>query len=135
MEGKDLIVCVLVMNLFMAHIQVDAKSCCPSSTGRNIYNTCRLAGASRAVCASLSSCKIVTGSCPNGYTYDILENEGDVVNEYCKVGCVSSVCGAVTTLQNSDASKIVNGAVEKCVNLCSTVCTKGSMNAVETATA
>ncbi|XP_010440789.1 PREDICTED: probable thionin-2.4 [Camelina sativa] len=133
MDGKTLILSVLVMTLFMAQIQVEAKSCCPSSTARNIYNSCRLVGGSRERCASLSGCKIVNGKCPNGYTKDILENTDDVVNEYCKIGCASSVCSALTTLQNSDASEIVNGAVEKCVMACSTVCTKGSMNAVETA--
>ncbi|XP_010426909.1 PREDICTED: probable thionin-2.4 [Camelina sativa] len=134
MEGKTLVLSVLVMSLFMAQIQVDAKSCCPSTTARNIYNTCRFAGGSRPVCASASGCKIInSGKCPNGYTHDILENTGDAVNEYCKLGCVSSVCGALTTLQNSDASEIVNVAVEKCANACLTVCTKGSMIAVETA--
>ncbi|XP_019087995.1 PREDICTED: thionin-like isoform X2 [Camelina sativa] len=101
MEGKTLILSVLVISLFMAQIQVDAKSCCTSNTARNIYNTCRFAGASRERCATLSGCKIVNGSCPYGYTNDILENSGDAVNEYCKVGCTSSVCGALTTLQIS----------------------------------
>ncbi|XP_010455586.1 PREDICTED: probable thionin-2.4 [Camelina sativa] len=135
MEGKTLIVSVLVMSLFMAQIQVDAKSCCPHTTARNIYNACRVIGNSRERCASLSGCKIVSVStCPNGYPYkDTLENTGDAVNEYCKVGCVSSVCGALITLQNSDANEIVNEAVEKCANTCSTICTKGSINAVETA--
>ncbi|XP_010429492.1 PREDICTED: probable thionin-2.4 [Camelina sativa] len=134
MEGKTLIVSVLVMSLFMAHIQVDAKSCCPSTTARNVYNTCRLTGQSQPFCASLSGCKLVSGSvCPPGYKHDILENTGGAVNEYCKVGCVFSVCSGLTTLQNSDANEIVNGAVEKCANACSTICTKGLMNAVETA--
>ncbi|XP_010450922.1 PREDICTED: probable thionin-2.4 [Camelina sativa] len=133
MEGKTLILIVLVMTLFMAQIQVDAKSCCPSKIARLAYNYCRLEGGNRKSCASLSRCKIVNGECPNGYTKDILENTGDVVNEYCNVGCVSSICGALTTLHNSDSSEIVNGAVEKCVMACSTICTKGSINAVETA--
>ncbi|XP_010472207.1 PREDICTED: probable thionin-2.4 [Camelina sativa] len=133
MEGKTLILSVLILSLFMAQIQVDAKSCCPTTTARNIYNVCRLTGSPRERCASLSGCKIVSGSCPNGYNKDILENTNDAVSEYCNVGCVSSVCGALTTLQNSDASEIVNGAVNKCVSACSTVCTKSSMNAVETA--
>ncbi|XP_010486761.1 PREDICTED: probable thionin-2.4 [Camelina sativa] len=132
MEGKNLIVSVLVMCLFMAQIQVDAKSCCPSTNARNIYNVCRFGGGSRPMCASISGCQIVNGSCPSGYTKDILENIGDVVNKFCKLGCVSSVCGALITLQN-DASEIVNEAVKKCANACSTVCTKGSINAVETA--
>ncbi|EOA31693.1 hypothetical protein CARUB_v10014899mg [Capsella rubella] len=133
MEGKTLILSVFVVSLFMAHFQVNAKSCCPSTNARNIYNACRLMGTSRPICASLSGCKIVNGSCPGGYPKDILENTGDVVNEYCKLGCVSSVCSVLTTIQNSDASEIVKGAAEKCAITCSTVCAKGSMNAVETA--
>ncbi|XP_019083121.1 PREDICTED: probable thionin-2.4 [Camelina sativa] len=136
MEGKTLILSVLVLSLFMAQIQVDAKSCCPTTTARNLYNVCRITGSPRERCASLSGCKIVSGSCPNGYNKDIIFSRtqvNDVVSEYCNVGCVSSVCGALTTLQNSVASEIVNGAVNKCVSACSTVCTKNSMNAVETA--
>ncbi|XP_010488086.1 PREDICTED: probable thionin-2.4 [Camelina sativa] len=133
MEGKTLIVSVLVVSLFMAQIQVDAKSCCPSTTARNIYNTCRLPGTPRYVCADLSGCKIVDGTCPNGYTNDIFENTGHAVNKYCKLGCVSSVCGVLNTLQKSDVNEIFNGAVEKCVNACSTICTKNSMKAGETA--
>nr|P59358.1 RecName: Full=Ligatoxin-B [Phoradendron liga] len=46
------------------------KSCCPSTTARNIYNTCRLTGASRSVCASLSGCKIISGStCDSGWNH------------------------------------------------------------------
>ncbi|EOA17637.1 hypothetical protein CARUB_v10006003mg [Capsella rubella] len=134
MEGKTLILSVLLVSLVMAQIQVEAKSCCPNTTGRNCYNVCRLTGAPRPICANGCGCKIVnSGSCPNGYTHDVLENTGNAVSEYCKVGCVSSVCGALTTLQNSDASEIVNQAAGNCALACSSVCTKGSMNAVETA--
>ncbi|XP_020866166.1 thionin-2.2-like [Arabidopsis lyrata subsp. lyrata] len=48
----------------------------------------------------------------------------DAINEYCNLGCASSMCGALTTLQNSGASEIVNEAVEKCTKACSTLCTK-----------
>ncbi|KAF8047546.1 hypothetical protein N665_2961s0003 [Sinapis alba] len=58
----------------------------------------------------------------------------DAVNEYCKLGCTSSVCGPLTTLQNSGASEIGDGAVEHCAEACSTLCTNGSTKlAVETA--
>ncbi|KAL8510854.1 hypothetical protein ACS0TY_017603 [Phlomoides rotata] len=131
MEGKIVIMSALLVSLVLGQMQVEAKSCCPTTSARNIYNSCRFTGASRPVCASLSGCIIVTGpTCPNGWDRDILEN---TVNEYCKLGCVSSVCGAITTLQNSDASEVVNGAVEKCTNACSAFCTKGTITAVETA--
>ncbi|XP_010454524.1 PREDICTED: thionin-like [Camelina sativa] len=134
MEGKTLILSVLVISLVMAQIQVEAKSCCPNTTARNCYNVCRLPGTGRETCAKLCGCKIIKGTkCPPGYTHDILGNSGDVVNEYCKLGCASSVCDTLTTLQNSDASEIVNGAVVQCTDACSEFCTKGSSNAVETA--
>lgn len=134
MEGKTLIVSVLIMSLFMAQNQVDANICCPSIQARTFYNACLFAVGSPSSCIRNSSCLDISEStCPRGYTNDILENTGDAVTEYCKLGCVSSVCGALTILQNSDASEIVNGEVEKCTMACSTVCTKGSMNAVENA--
>ncbi|KAL8498953.1 hypothetical protein ACS0TY_022057 [Phlomoides rotata] len=102
MEGKIVIMSALLVSLVLGQIQVEAKSCCPSTTARNIYNACRFAGGSRPLCASTSGCRIVDGKCPNGWNNDILGNTGDnAVNEYCKLGCVSSVCGAITTLQNS----------------------------------
>ncbi|XP_010462617.1 PREDICTED: thionin [Camelina sativa] len=138
MEGKTVILSVLIMSLVIAQIQVEAKSCCPTTTARNIYNSCRFLGTSQSTCANISGCKIVGGStCPNGYTRDTLQNSGDAVsvNEYCKLGCASSVCGAMNTLQSSvnDASEIVNGAVAQCAKACSNFCTKGSTTEVETA--
>ncbi|KAF5186943.1 Thionin-2.2 [Thalictrum thalictroides] len=57
---------------------------------------------------------------------DILGNSG--INEYCKLGCASSVCEAISTLQISDAGEeVVNGAVEQCTEACSAFCTKGSL--------
>ncbi|KAJ4882645.1 putative thionin-2.4 [Raphanus sativus] len=133
MEGKNVILSVLIMSLVMAQNQVEAKSCCPNTTARNTYNVCRLPGTPRPICASISGCKIVSGTCPPGYTNEILENSGDAVSEYCKLGCAFSVCGALSTLQNSDASEIVNRAVAQCTNACSNICTKRSVNAVEPA--
>ncbi|XP_010511058.1 PREDICTED: thionin-like [Camelina sativa] len=132
MEGKTVILSVLIMSLVMAQIHVEAKSCCPTRAARNIYNVCRFAGGSRPMCASRSGCKIVS-KCPNGYPHDTLQNSGDAVNEYCKLGCTSSVCAAMETLQSSDESEIVNGALAQCANACSTFCTKGSTTEVETA--
>ncbi|XP_013686391.1 thionin-2.1 isoform X3 [Brassica napus] len=51
-----------------------------------------------------------------------------------QVGCTSSLCGPLTTVQNSGASEIGDGAVEQCANACSILCTTGSTKlAVETA--
>nr|P01539.1 RecName: Full=Phoratoxin [Phoradendron leucarpum subsp. tomentosum] len=46
------------------------KSCCPTTTARNIYNTCRFGGGSRPVCAKLSGCKIISGTkCDSGWNH------------------------------------------------------------------
>ncbi|KAG2331235.1 hypothetical protein Bca52824_002415 [Brassica carinata] len=106
MEDKTVILSVLIMSLVMAQNQVEAKSCCPSTTARNAYNVCRLPGVSKENCAKFSGCLIVSGTtCPSGYPYDIFVNSGTAVNEYCKLGCASSVCGGLTILQNSGKAK------------------------------
>jgi len=141
MEGKTLIVSVLIMSLFMAQNQVDANICCPSIQARTFYNACLFAVGSPSSCIRNSSCLDISEStCPRGYTNDILENtgrlinillflrtlfvttrtdqnfiswfwflsQGDAVTEYCKLGCVSSVCGALTILQNSGKANSSN---------------------------
>ncbi|XP_010418151.1 PREDICTED: probable thionin-2.4 [Camelina sativa] len=134
MEGKTLILSVLMMSLFMAQIQVEARSCCPSLIARNFYKHCRSEGGARIICATQSGCILFDGQhlgpCPNKFPYDSLE---DGVNEYCKLGCVSSLCGAIKALTNSDTSEIGNGSADNCANACSTLCTKSSTTGVETA--
>ncbi|KAF4358597.1 thionin [Cannabis sativa] len=132
MEGKTMvIVSVLLVSLVLGQIQVEAKICCPTTPARNFFTVCRLTGSSRETCAKLSGCKIISGNtCPDPYHHDILENNGgDYVNEYCKLGCTSSVCDPLTTLQDSDASEVVKEAVEKCTKACFAICTKGSITA------
>lgn len=131
MEGKIVVITVLLLNLVVGQLQVEAKSRCPSTAIRNAYSVCRLTRASKAICASICGCKIVDGpTCPNGYTHDILQKTGgEAANEYCKLGCASSVCSAIATLQNFDQGELVNGAVEKCVVTCSALYTKYSIRA------
>ncbi|CAH2048047.1 unnamed protein product [Thlaspi arvense] len=137
MEGKTVILSVLIMTLIMAQIQVDAKICCPSESARIAYELCLGAyGGSSMTCLPMIGCKdVAENTCPPGYPNGILKNsaQGDAVNEYCKLGCAFSVCGAVTTLQNSDANEIWDGAVEQCTNACSTICNKGFLTAVKSA--
>jgi len=78
MEGKSVAVTLLLLSLIMGQIQVEAKSCCPSTAARNIYNTCRFGGGTRPFCASVSGCKIVDGNCPSGYDKSTLENTGKI---------------------------------------------------------
>ena len=86
MEGKTVILGVIIMSLVMAQNQVEAKICCPRTIDRNIYNACRLTGASMTNCANLSGCKIVSGTtCPPGYTHDILQNYGNLISFFLVV--------------------------------------------------
>ncbi|XP_010454564.1 PREDICTED: probable thionin-2.4 [Camelina sativa] len=138
MEGKTMILSMLIMSLMMAQIQVDAvvlKACCPTRAARIIYSACMVKGKGIQYCSDISKCQIVVANivCPSLLPHDILGIAGDTVTEYCNLGCTSSVCGALTTLRDSDPSETVNGAVEQCVEICSTLCTKGSITAVETA--
>ncbi|KFK44128.1 hypothetical protein AALP_AA1G219300 [Arabis alpina] len=95
MEGKAVLLSVLIMSLVMAQIQLGAA-------------------------------KIVDegGDCPKDYPFGSFVHSVDLANGYCKLGCVSSVCGPINTLQKSDASEIVNGAVAQCTKACASLCTK-----------
>ncbi|CAA7041568.1 unnamed protein product [Microthlaspi erraticum] len=137
MEGKTVTLSVVIMTLVMAQIQVEAaKICCPTEATRNAFNVCTYSGFRTPSCVVLSGCTYGSeNSCPPGYPNDILKKsgQGDAVNEYCKLACAFSACGALTTLQNSDAIEIVNGAVEQCTKACSTICNKGSLAAAKRA--
>ncbi|KAF5208351.1 hypothetical protein FRX31_002062 [Thalictrum thalictroides] len=63
----------------------------------------------------------------------MLENSGDMISEYCKLGCASSVCDTITaTNQNSGEGEVIE-AVEHCVNACSELCNKDSKTALASA--
>ncbi|EOA17618.1 hypothetical protein CARUB_v10005983mg [Capsella rubella] len=138
MEGKFVVLSVLMMSLIMSQIQVEGKVCCPSQFQRSLYEICYwnpVTFRQMSTCSAVGGCKLIyTGICPSNLPYNNLEKSGDDVNKYCNLGCASSVCSAMTTLKNFDASEIVNGAIEKCISACSTLCTKGFVKpATETA--
>uniref|UniRef100_A0A0E0LC25 Uncharacterized protein n=1 Tax=Oryza punctata TaxID=4537 RepID=A0A0E0LC25_ORYPU len=126
MEGvKSLIMCMLVLALVLQQeqIKVEAKSCCPSTTARNIYNSCRFAGGSRDSCSKLSGCKIVDGKCKPPYIHHTLDRESEEsdVLDFCKLGCTSSVCSTMNTLSGNEAAK---HAIDRCNDACYRFCTK-----------
>ncbi|RZC43396.1 hypothetical protein C5167_036343 [Papaver somniferum] len=130
-----LIMGVLVLGLLVVQTPVEAKSCCKSTVGRNCYNACRLRFA-RQVCASTCSCKIVGGNrCPRGYpkvsgflNSEEFEQQTDVedqasqINEYCKLGCVSSECG--DNMITTPRSQTSDEEVQRCNNACLELCNK-----------
>ncbi|KAL6520603.1 hypothetical protein OROMI_032163 [Orobanche minor] len=128
MEGKGVravIMGLLILSLFVA--QIDAKTCCANTTGRNCYNFCFSSG---PTCARLCGCIIISGNtCPANYPRsNIFENSGAMVNEYyyyyCKLGCASSTIRSNKQMNSGEGE--VNEAVEHCVNACSKLCNKKS---------
>ncbi|CAH2048049.1 unnamed protein product [Thlaspi arvense] len=134
MEDRTVILSVLIMTLVMAQTQVEAEVCCPNlNAGYNLIS-CLASGGYGEQCTAVCGCKYFSeSSCPPEYPIDILGNSADAVNKYCKLGCAFSVCGAMTTFQNSNANEIWNAAAEQCTKACSTICNKGSLTAVKNA--
>ena len=85
MEGKTVAVTLLLLSLVLGQIQVEAKSCCPTTTARNLYNVCRFAGVSRKECAKLAGCEIVDGDCPPGSDKSTLENTGKINSSFLRL--------------------------------------------------
>ncbi|KAI3962256.1 hypothetical protein MKW92_015854 [Papaver armeniacum] len=152
MEGKSpalsaVMIGVLLMGLFLAQTPVEAKSCCKNTAARNCYNTCRLTGAPRPVCAAGCNCKIISGTkCPKDYPRlnSLLNTETDeetdtkeayATSDFCKLGCASSVCSNIMDLHKSTAGLVseleesVNEAAKSCDDACFQFCNKKSDSA------
>ncbi|KAL5707254.1 hypothetical protein ACHQM5_025323 [Ranunculus cassubicifolius] len=147
MKGSTLILVLVTLGLIVAQTHVEAKSCCPTTTARNVYNICRLAKTPRTICAMTSGCKVVDQKkCPAKYPklvfeLDVPEEEeglkgssstwnvistsapSDIIR-YCKLGCTSSMCFPITTPQNSADGE--DEEIVRCNKACSYICTKGS---------
>ncbi|KAF5201451.1 Thionin [Thalictrum thalictroides] len=146
MEGKGVrapftavIMCLLILGLVVAQTEaIVLKSCCRNTIGRKCYNACRLLGQAITVCGNRCDCTHIAAgaACPTSHpSSDMLENSGAMINEYCKLGCASSVCDAITsTNENSDVREgEVKEAVDLCNNACSEFCNKGAKTALASA--
>uniref|UniRef100_A0ACD5WXE7 Uncharacterized protein n=1 Tax=Avena sativa TaxID=4498 RepID=A0ACD5WXE7_AVESA len=123
---KCVVLCVLILGLVLGQVQVEGKSCCPSTSARNCYNVCRLTGTSRPRCASLCGCKIVDGTCPDGYSklHLLLESGEPDVTEYCTIGCMTSVCDNMDNVIHGQEMKI---DMLLCNKECVRFCNKGAV--------
>ena len=83
---KSVIMCVLILGIIF---EVEGKSCCKSTLGRNCYNACRLRFSQR-VCATTCRCKIIKGTkCPPGFPkLDLLPNSGKEETHYFHLPCL-----------------------------------------------
>ncbi|KAJ0973630.1 hypothetical protein J5N97_015595 [Dioscorea zingiberensis] len=136
MEGKavtvrvplDIIVMVvLILGLNLAQTHVDAattKSCCINVGAKACYNNCIQRQGTPATCAKTCGCILIPTSTPCPRDYPI---------SFCKLGCASSMCSTISTVQNSD---VAEEAWVACNNKCTKLCNEGSIkgsNAVFTA--
>ncbi|KAL5707260.1 hypothetical protein ACHQM5_025329 [Ranunculus cassubicifolius] len=110
MKGSTLILVLVTLGLIVAQAHIEAKSCCPTTTARNVYNICRLAKTPRTICSS--TWNVISTSAPS-----------DIIR-YCKLGCTSSMCFPITTPQNSADGE--DEEIVRCNKACSYICTKGS---------
>ncbi|KAI4968017.1 hypothetical protein ZWY2020_006635 [Hordeum vulgare] len=124
---KSVVICVLILGLVLEHVQVEGKSCCKNTTGRNCYNACRFAGGSRPVCATACGCKIVSGpTCPSDYPkLNLLPESGEPnATEYCTIGCMTSVCDNMDNVFRGQEMKFNMGL---CSNACVRFCNDGAV--------
>ncbi|CAN6334078.1 unnamed protein product [Urochloa humidicola] len=120
---NTILICALVLGIVLEQVQVEGKSCCPSTTARNCYNICRLPGVDRETCASLCGCKIISESkCPSGWDkLNLLPNYGKLARmEYCSLGCRFIACNNI---------KNVDGSVERCGDACDRICNEDTSTA------
>ncbi|KAF5176338.1 Leaf-specific thionin [Thalictrum thalictroides] len=110
MEGKGVRVVImglLILGLVVA--QIEAKSCCRNTTGRNCYNVCRLPGTPRPICEAGCDCINISGNrCPSTHPRSsMLENSDDEVIEQ------------VTTDLEASRPVICQGLInQNCFNMC-----------------
>ncbi|KAI3895067.1 hypothetical protein MKX03_004141 [Papaver bracteatum] len=133
-----LIMGVLILGLLIVQTPVEAKSCCKTAFGRHCYNLCRLTSP-RQNCDRICFCIRFFGSrCPREFPHlkgflnpedqayqTNVKDQAYQINEYCKLGCVSSECGdnIITTSQPAQKS---DEEVERCNNACLEICNKNS---------
>ncbi|KAJ0973629.1 hypothetical protein J5N97_015594 [Dioscorea zingiberensis] len=131
MEGKGvrvplgvMIMVVVILGLNLAPAQTHSKVCCTTFNALHCYDGCYRRTQYAKGCEK---------ECPACTYTTSVERPTNYPNDFCKLGCASSMCSTISTLQNSDdAEQVVAG----CNNKCSEICNKGyneGSNAVFTA--
>ncbi|KAI3857885.1 hypothetical protein MKX03_004987 [Papaver bracteatum] len=149
MEGKSPAPSAMMMSLlltagllFIAHTPAEAKfSDCTTDLKKACYVTCK--NTINIGCDTACFCNGLSGSeYPLNYRKigNFLNTAGDeagtteeahATNEFCKLGCASSVCSKfVIALHKSAGGESVKEAAELCYNACLQLCDKKSDVAV-----
>uniref|UniRef100_A0A8I6YYX1 Acidic protein n=1 Tax=Hordeum vulgare subsp. vulgare TaxID=112509 RepID=A0A8I6YYX1_HORVV len=119
---KSIIIGVLMLGLVLQQTHIEAKSCCCSTTTRNCYNVCRVTGSSRPTCASLCGCKILEKCVPPCDRFNLVTDANEAKSiEFCKLGCMSSLCENINAVV---ASQEVKDVKDHCKTGCYHLCTK-----------
>ncbi|XP_044983587.1 alpha-hordothionin [Hordeum vulgare subsp. vulgare] len=119
---KGVMVCLLILGLVLEQVQVEGKSCCRSTLGRNCYNLCRVRGAQK-LCAGVCRCKLTSsGKCPTGFPKLALVSNSDEPDtvKYCNLGCRASMCDyMVNAAADDEEMKLyLENCGDACVNFC-----------------
>ncbi|KAG2566370.1 thionin BTH7-like [Panicum virgatum] len=117
---KSVIMCVLILGIIL---EVEGKSCCMSTLARTCYKLCRL-NFQPPICAITCDCIIIKHhKCPRAYPYlNLLPNSSAPnATEYCKLGCVSSVCDTMNNAPDV-AGKETKINMESCRDACDRFC-------------
>ncbi|KAM3309535.1 hypothetical protein ACQJBY_030665 [Aegilops geniculata] len=124
---KSVVICVLILGVVLEQVQVEGKSCCRNTLGRNCYNSCRVLGGSQKVCASTCDCIHITGPrCPRDYpSLNLLPEYGEPdATKYCTIGCMSSICDNIDTVSRGPEIAI---DMKMCSNRCIRFCNNGAI--------
>ncbi|MCL7030763.1 hypothetical protein MKW94_028842 [Papaver nudicaule] len=126
MEGKYpalisvMMIGVILMGLFLAQTpMVDGLlACCQNAHAKRCLIHCRTnTRASRGMCTEACSCV---------YKNEYGGVKEEDTNDFCKLGCASSVCSHIIALHKSaeGIEEAVKEAVERCNSACYQLCDK-----------
>jgi len=122
-----LVVVVFLVALLLQTQQVHADHCCcPGSLLVPAYLTCRAFGSVSTCCHYCLGSMTNQDGCPYPYVQPPGVSETNYDNkvvDYCKMGCMASVCNKITTsvASGTDGGKDV---MESCNSACHDLCTK-----------
>ncbi|KAI3950707.1 hypothetical protein MKW92_028014 [Papaver armeniacum] len=128
MEGKSLatlsavVIGVLLTGLFIAQTPVEAAGCSTNSC----YITCM-----RATLGAVAVCASRCGCTPSAASVETNIEQTYATNDFCKLGCVSSMCNKIIDFHTS-AGRVseLKEEAENCNNACFKFCNKKSGTAV-----
>ncbi|KAI3880509.1 hypothetical protein MKW92_004119 [Papaver armeniacum] len=134
MEGKSpalsaVVIGVLLIGLFLARTFVEADTpCCTGYNQQKCFHRCR-EESDRDYCTNWCGCHSCVLRYPNIKVGGEEKKEQTLptANDYCKLGCASSVCSNIIALYESAGhTSELKEAAKRCNNACFQFCNKKS---------